>query len=396
MRARLSKIPLLRYVPVLNSKSYFARVKSSRTHKILICPLDWGLGHAARMVPIIQELLDHHYEVLLGTSGNQKDFFLGEFPSVPQVDALSYQIQYPRIGWLMPVWLCIEIPRLLRLRKKEHHWTEAICKEHQVDFIISDNRFGCFSQIIPSVYITHQIRIALPRLLQWAEPMTQWAHRLIQKSFLETWIPDSDSPQSLGGRLSHSGIKKGFHFFIGPQTRFKEKAEKENPEKIWDWLVLISGPEPQRSLFEEKAMAALSHMNAGKVLLVRGRPGQTETPKAPAHFVIYNHLPSPELRNAILSSRMILCRSGYSTLMDLQALYAKAILVPTPGQTEQIALAEDLHQKGFCTHLPQNELSFDNLNIAKNQCTGFHSDSSSTQSILPHIERLLLRDKKHV
>lgn len=364
-------------------------MKSTKKPKILICPLDWGLGHAARMVPIIRELLEHQYEVLLGTCGNQKNFFYGEFPQVPQVEALSYQIQYPSLGWFMPFWMAIEIPRLLRLRKKEQKWTESICKEYQIDLVLSDNRFGCFSKSVPSIYITHQVRIALPKLFQWAEILTQSIHRFVQKRFREVWIPDSDSPQSLGGRLSHSGIQPGFHFFIGPQTRFSPKQTFESPSFLYDWLILISGPEPQRSLFEKKAIAALSNKESGKVLLVRGLPGSNETLTIPSHFTVFNHLPSAELRNAILASRTILCRSGYSTLMDLQVLEAKAVLVPTPGQTEQIALAEDLQKKEICHHLSQDDLTFDNLVSAKTLCKGFQNQQESHHSIIPHIKRLI-------
>jgi len=351
--------------------------KTNSNIRVLLCPLDWGLGHATRCVPIVRELLRQGCEVILGTTGIQEHFFRTEFPALEQVACPSYKILYPEKGWHMPFWLLREAPRLRQVIRAEQLWTEKVVNSHAINLVISDNRFGCYSHKVPSLYITHQMRIAFPPMFRRLERLGERYHNLLQKPFAQVWIPDLAGEENLGGRLSHSKIDAKKHFFVGPLTRFAAKRASENAiAQDIDLLALISGPEPQRSLFESKIQLVCAEY-PGSTVLVQGKPGHTASEPVNAKQKIYAHLPSEELRQLILRSKLVLCRSGYSTLMDLQALGAKAVLVPTPGQTEQEYLAESLRHKGFCGSMLQEKLNLVNLLAESKHAQGFQTGHSS-------------------
>jgi len=357
--------------------------------KILLCPLDWGLGHASRCVPIIRALLERGCEVLLGTAGIQEAFYAKEFPDLAQVPAPPYNIRYPEHGWQMPLWLIREAPRLRRLVSAEQRWTENICAQHGITLVISDNRFGCFSRKVPSIYITHQVRIAFPKPFHIFEKLGEALHLRIQRQFKKVWIPDWQNEDNLAGRLSHSGIVDGLHQFIGPLTRFAPATALEKmANKDCDLLILLSGPEPQRSLIEGLTLNMLEN-RPERVILIQGRPGLTAPQSHLPNVKILPHASTDDLRAMILSSQMILCRSGYSTLMDLQVLGAKAVLVPTPGQTEQECLAADLRKKGTCGALKQSQLSWPNLRAEECHAHGFLDVRDSSTLLQDAIQTAL-------
>lgn len=336
--------------------------------RVLVCPLDWGLGHATRCVPVIREFLAQGADVVLGTTGLQVAFFQAEFPGLLQIPCPSYQIRYPSCGWMMPFWLGKEAPRLFRLISQEQEWAEQACHTHGIHLLLSDNRFGCYSRHIPSIYITHQVRIPFATPFQHFEFLGEWLHARLQKPFREVWIPDCEGPQNLGTRMSHSGIISGKHRFVGPLTRFVPSAER--PEKQYECLVLLSGPEPQRSVLEAKILSVLSGI-PGRKILVQGRPGCEPSSHSMPDLEIHSHLESSKLQQAILASKWVLCRSGYSSLMDLQALGAKAVLIPTPGQTEQELLAHDLRKKRVCGALNQADITLEAIRHEAATALGF-------------------------
>jgi hypothetical protein len=369
-------------------------MKSHRVHpkfRVMICPLDWGLGHATRCVPIVNEFLRQGCEVFLGCTGGQQAFFSQEFPDLEQIPCPPYQIMYPEQGFMMPFWLLHQIPRLKRLVAAEQLWTESICKSYQIDLVVSDNRFGCYSRKHPSIYITHQVRIAFPSPFQSFEPLGEKLHGKIQASFQEVWIPDSSGPDNLGGKLSHCGLIPGKHRFIGSQTRFfPATAEELSRKKDIDILALLSGPEPQRTLLEKQLLPLLV-ASGRSCMLVQGKPGEAPLPATNNQLRIYSHLPSKDLRQAILSSKLVLCRSGYSTLMDLQALQAKAVLIPTPGQTEQEYLARDLFKRRVCGHISQDRITQVRIDKQATHANGFPPVEPSFSLLQSAITQALSR-----
>jgi hypothetical protein len=279
--------------------------------------------------------LEQGKEVEIASAMSHKNFFAQEFPNLVWHEVPSYDIEYPKHGWQMPFWIFSQIPRIKKIMKEENKWLSAMCEKQKYALIISDNRFGFFNRKIKSVYITHQLRIAFPNIFRVFEKIGENWHKNIMKNFNEIWVPDYKEFPGLAGKLSHPSYKSEKIKYIGPLSRLT--LAKATANKKYDILALISGPEPHRSIFEKYAIKFLSE-NPGNHCIVRGLPNETEIPNLP--FPAFNHLAAVDLQEKILASHTVLCRSGYSTIMDLAMLKANAIFVPTPGQTEQEYLAE--------------------------------------------------------
>jgi hypothetical protein len=310
------------------------------SEKIIVSPLDWGLGHATRCVPVIRSYLEQNAEVEIASAITHKKFFAQEFPNLIWRELPAYDIKYPKHGWQMPFWIFGQIPHIKKIMREENEWLADLCERQKYTQIISDNRFGFFNRKIKSIYITHQLRIAFPQTFTAFEKIGETWHKSIMKNFNEIWVPDYEKFPGLAGKLSHPSYTDKRIKYIGPLSRLasnKEYKEYGKLDKNIDFLALISGPEPQRSFFEKYAIKFLTE-NPGNHCMVRGLPDAKEIPDLP--FQVFNHLPAADLREKILASRTVLCRSGYSTIMDLSLLKANAILVPTSGQTEQIYLAK--------------------------------------------------------
>lgn len=357
--------------------------------KAIVCPLDWGLGHATRCVPLIRELQAQNFEVEIGCCETQKFFFQLELPDIVLHDAPSYRIRYPEFGWQMPFWLLAELPRLQRLIHEEQRWIESLAEQRKATHIISDNRFGCFSRSLPSIYITHQLRIALPGPFQFLEFLGERWHASHQAHFREVWIPDFPEYPGLAGKLSHQPPHGTRTRFLGPLSRFSKDDANHNAADPIDFLALLSGPEPMRTRFESLLCQALSEI-PGEHVLVRGLPGAPPPAQLPG-IRIYNHLPSSTLQSMIVNSRNIVCRPGYSTVMDLACLGAHAIFVPTPGQTEQVYLGKELSHSGKSGYIAQNKLSARSL-ISTSQSDfnlPFHKNNKKQlEQAVQHLKQL--------
>ena len=233
----------------------------------------------------------------------------------------------------------------------EHRWLQNIIKELKIDGVISDNRFGLHNQQIPCIYMTHQLLIKTGNWL--TGKIAQKIHWHFIKKYNACWVPD-DQMNGLAGDLSHPPSVPPHTKYIGPLSRF-EKVPYLNKE--YDCLIILSGPEPQRSIFEKIILHDLKNVD-GAILLVRGLPGMKEKLIIDNDSVkIVNHLPAADLNNAIQRSQVVISRSGYTTIMDLVKIQQKSILVPTPGQTEQEYLAGYLQQKGICLAMKQENFS---------------------------------------
>jgi uncharacterized protein (TIGR00661 family) len=235
--------------------------------------------------------------------------------------------------------------------KRERKWLDTIIEEHKIDLVISDNRYGLCSTKVPCIFITHQLTIKMP--FAWLENGVQKINYHYINQFSACWIPDVQGEDNVAGILSHP-IKppKIRLFYIGLLSRFQVVSTI----KKYDYCILLSGPEPQRTLLENKILPDLSRLN-GKVLLVRGMPGIHEKLQVPENTEVQNHLPGNQLQMAILQSDCVVSRSGYSTIMELLSLHKKSILIPTPGQTEQEYLAKKLAADHICLTLNQEKFN---------------------------------------
>ena len=336
-----------------------------KAKKILVAPLDWGLGHATRLIPIIRYLKESDCEIIIAASGNGAQILREYFPEVKLIALEGYKVQY---GKRFFQWhIILQIPKILRAIKHEHQWLQKIIDEYRIDAVISDNRYGLHSQKIPSVLITHQLNIQTPGLLQSGTVKT--VDNYINK-FTECWVPDFKGKNSLAGQLSQRfGYSKKIKH-IGPLSRLNFQNEKIGV--VYDYLGIVSGPEKQRTIFQNALVEALVRTGK-KSLILCGLP-QENFKKQKDNVTMVSHLDSQNLIQAVTSSKTIICRSGYSTIMDLIALQRGAIIVPTPGQTEQEYLANHLDGKfGFC-QLQQKKL----LKI-----TAFPEITDSSNVVLP-------------
>jgi len=326
--------------------------------KILIAPLDWGIGHATRCIPVIKKKLNEGHDIVLASNGRSKALLQSHFPELQFIDGIpDYAITYSETRFFMG-HLMKQIPHILRAIKNENSWLKNAISKHRIDEVISDNRYGLYNTNIQTSIITHQILPIGPALLA---PIT---HRIIKKyiSHFDTClIPDFEEESiSLSGKLSHGNIP-GNSNYIGPLSRFQNMASVENKSEtiIFDYLIILSGPEPQRSKFEELMIRIFDGQNAN-VCLIGGKPEQNQS-RQKNNIKIIPHLLDTWMKTTIDQSKNIITRSGYSTLMDLHALGRIALLIPTPGQTEQAYLAERHSNKFGFTSMSQDEISFSNI-----------------------------------
>jgi spore coat polysaccharide biosynthesis predicted glycosyltransferase SpsG len=350
--------------------------------RVLIAPLDWGLGHATRCIPIIKALQELGKTVLLAGDGPSAQLLQTEFPSLTLLPLRGYHISYAKTGWGLPWQMLAQAPAIFQTIKDEHAWLDAMIEEQQIDLVISDNRYGLYSKKIPCVLITHQLTIKMP--FAWLERHVQKIHYSLINRFHTCWVPDSKGTLNLGGDLSHTMKMPAIPVkWIGLLSRFapSKSAQTEvqtnndpTPSFAYQYCFLLSGPEPQRTLLENNILKNTEGLKEPMVL-VRGLPSSqnisTDTSKhtekpispnplpasLPQQLTVYNHLPAADLAPLILSSEWIICRSGYSTLMDLAALRKNAILIPTPGQTEQEYLAKQLLEQGMAFSVAQSKFS---------------------------------------
>ncbi len=281
--------------------------------------------------------------------------------------------------------MLLSMPLIMRDMIGEHRKLKKIIRRYNIHGIISDNRFGLWSKRVTCVYMTHQVRIKSPQWLKFTEPLLYFLHHRFIRKFNLLWIPDNETPPWLSGNLGHPVSPKVRHRFIGPLSRFagserigsaSSSVDFSTPAEI---LVLISGPEPQRSIFENliKTQAAGFHK---KIVILQGMPESDQKPKITGNPLIYPHMPTARLHQMIENAGMVVCRSGYSTIMDLATLGKKVFFVPTPGQTEQEYLAAYLKQQGIADFAYQADFQLRHVLTSKDKFTGF-SRSPETNAL---------------
>lgn len=325
--------------------------KNSKT-TILIAPLDWGLGHATRCIPIIKTLKKAGYNIVVGVNESQQKILQTEFADIKFIFLKGYEVKYSKKSWLLPLKIFVQIPKILLSIRQEHSWLKNIIQQENIDIVISDNRYGLFSKTKPSIFITHQLTIKTP--YKWLEHLIRKINYSFIQHFTQCWIPDVAGDNNLAGLLSHP-TKMPFieTHYIGILSRFEKKA---NTQKKYDICVLLSGPEPQRTILEKKLLLQLQQLQHKTILLVRGLPLAKEQLVVDG-IDTTNHLQQKKLQEAIEASEIIIARSGYTTVMELVALQKKAILIPTPAQTEQVYLAQHLQKQNNFAIAQQNCLN---------------------------------------
>jgi uncharacterized protein (TIGR00661 family) len=359
-------------------------LKLKKSPNILVSPLEWGIGHATRCVPVIQELLSQGANVIIGSDGRPQAFLKMEFPSLEFIKFPGYRFSYPSSG-SMSLKMAIQAPTILNGIKLEKQALNRIIKDHKIDAVISDNRFGLYSKQVPSIFITHQLSIKVPGYLSFLKPLLFSLNKYYISRFNECWIPDFPNEPNLSGELSHIHYELPNTFFIGPLSRFSGNSSNKNPSSPvehfrYDFLVLISGPEPQRTILEEKLLNQLKIHNYS-ALLLGGKPESNEVRSLGEKIIILSHLDTGRLRTAMNESRIVLSRPGYSTIMDLAVVGKKAIFIPTPGQTEQEYLARYCQNTAWFSYMNQSEIDLPKALKNAESYTGIQRETD------PHILR---------
>lgn len=319
---------------------------------ILIAPLNWGLGHATRCIPIIRALQDNNYIPIIASDGIALELLRKEFPNIQTLELPSYQIEYAKNGANFKWKLIKNSPKMIRAILEEKKIIQNWIEKYAIDGIISDNRLGVFSKKVPSVFITHQLNVMTGNTT-W---ITSKMHQYIIQKYTECWVPDLPGTPNLTGKLGHTDNPNLKTKYIGPLSRLQKKLI---PKK-YDLLVILSGPEPQRGMLEKHLKKEIVKYS-GNVIFIEGNIEKEQKTTAIGNVTYYNFMNSTELEQAFNESEMVLCRSGYTTIMDLVQLRKKSFFIPTPGQYEQEYLAKKLKKEGLVPYATQDDFRMENI-----------------------------------
>jgi hypothetical protein len=383
--------------------------------RILISPLNWGLGHTGRMIPLALELRNRGHEVIFGVDRSIIPVIEKDLPGIKIIELSGVRIRYSAV---VPQFISIflQLPRIVAAAFREHSALKSLAFELKPDIIISDNRFGFFHKDIFSVFVTHQLRIPFPKGMRFLEPAAAWLNRKIIGNYDLCLVPDYPGNENLSGRLSHQLKLPENVFYMGPLSRFSGASagrafiseaglsEGDMGEACMGesdigqpnlgeskinlphpyWCLILSGPEPQRSLLFEKVTEALPDI---RLVVLCGSPA----PRCRKNHENITFITDPDtatMKKVIKGSSLVISRSGYSSIMELVSMGKGGVIIPTPGQTEQEYLGQ-YHdgRHGFIT-LKQKDLA--HLREISPEAQGAHSPSfPETSALQEEAVRLL-------
>lgn len=313
--------------------------------KILIAPLDWGLGHTTRCIPLIQYFTSQGHDVCAAAETASAQLLRENFPELTIFPLKGYRISYSSHKATFSFRIAQQIPKILSAISAEQKWLQQLQKEQNFDLIISDNRYGIYHTGIPSVILTHQLQIQSginTRMDNWLMKLHM---RLINK-FNVCWVVDEAANGGYSGKLAHPERLPKYSSYIGLLSQFSNCKLNYNEAQANRILILLSGPEPMRSMFESRLIAQARNLNEYKFVIVGGNPLGKRVTGLPDFIQYHTHLNAANLLIELEEATLVISRSGYSTIMDLALLQKKALLIPTPGQSEQEYLSRFLIQKG--------------------------------------------------
>jgi len=324
---------------------------------ILICPLNWGLGHATRCIPIINILIQEGHHVIIGAGGAAMTLLKKVFPENKCIEFDDYNISYSK-GKHLVRKIVIQIPKILFRIWSEHYKLKKIIKHYQIDVVISDNRFGLWNRNVRTIYITHQLFIKSTNGNSLFEYLLRIIHRYFILKYDVCWIPDLAGDFKLSGELSGKYPAPSNARFIGVLSDFY--GSKPQDKTNYDICALVSGPEPQRTMFQNILIGQLKQTDK-KTVVILGQPSEKINKTEHKNITVFNYLQPSDIQEYFMRSVVVIARSGYSTIMDLAATGKRAILVPTPGQPEQEYLAAYLSEKKLFYSVAQNCFNLDDV-----------------------------------
>lgn len=312
---------------------------------VLFSPLNWGLGHASRDIPIIRELLARGHDVTVASSGNALELLRKEFPECRFIVFEDYPVPYSSTRFFLPKFTAY-LPIMMKALAEERRNLARILSRDRYDLIISDNRMGVYSKDIPSFFITHQLRFSVPFFLWPVELATLYVNGYFHKKFTGVIVPDNPpGPNAISGKLSRSSFRvtNVRTFYSGILCSTKKMDVRED----LDFLVIISGPEPQRTKLEEIMLSRITELPGEKVVLL-GSPRKNSFRQLDESTRVYSYVPTDVKVELMNRAKFVISRSGYTTMMEIAELgKRRGLFIPTPGQTEQEYLSRFYRKMGW-------------------------------------------------
>lgn len=345
--------------------------------KVFYAVLNMGLGHATRSLPIIKEFIDRNWQLLIGSNGRSLEFLKRELPTTKFIVTPDYQISYSRSNFLIPK-LIPQISRIFQKIKEEKRLCDKIVAGFSPDLIISDHCYGMHHSNIRNYFLSHQIYFAIPQPFQFLSPLVSRFNHSFHRKYDKVIIPDlyENGNGLLSGKLSNTPSIEGKYYYAGILSSIR----KQVPNEKVHLLVSISGPEPQRTIFEEIILKQIDKI-IGKKIIVLGKSEKDKIIIDEDDLKVYTHLPRCDMEKLLNQAELIITRPGYSTLMELAELGKIALLVPTPGQTEQQYLANRMKEKGWFYFVDQKRLNLArDIEIAKTH-SGLLKPNSTQKTI---------------
>lgn len=354
--------------------------------RVLFGTSSWGLGHATRDLALIRALLHEGCRVTVVSDGNALQLLQEELgDAVRFLDWPDIPTSIASSSWRYYAKTVANIPQILATWREEKRQLAELLQRRSFDLIVSDHRFGLVTPEVPSYFITNSLRYIAP----WRDPIVE----ATMEGFVARWlkpvrgvfIPD-DVESGLTGDMNHN-----LRFF--PRERriylgLLSSIRKRNVTSDIDVFITISGPEPQRTMLQEKIFQQLPILEGRRVVVTLGQPGQ-DPPSTPPGVEVYNYLDRQQQEEMLNRSKLIVCRSGYSTITELALLGKRALLVPTPGQTEQLYLGQFLHERGLFHSVDQRHLDLSRDLPRAMERPGYQPDHQADRSIQLFLDTVL-------
>jgi len=346
----------------------------------------WGLGHATRSLPVIRKLLEENNKVTIISSGRSLTLLQKEIGNDAEyIDIPDYPLLLSENARQFMAKSVVYWPVFIkRIGAGLQHLTK-ILRRKKYDLIISDARYDMYSKEIPSFFISHQMRIMNPLRIKMFESGSELFNLFFFNRFTGVIVPDYKE-NDLSGDLSHNlrRIEEDHLHYVGVLSDFTRKKTEKNI----DYLISISGPEPQRSMLEEKLLSQV-HQLDGTIAMTLGKT-EKQAKMHKRNITMYSFLTREKREELLNRAKMVIARSGYSTIMDLAVVGTKALMTPTIGQIEQEYLADYHNKKGTFYSVSQNEIHLARDVERAEQTTGITRScnvSKTVENIMDVISR---------
>ena len=307
------------------------------------------------MIPVASSLLRRGHTVYIGSGEEIANFFRSEIDGLKYIHFPGFTIRYS--SWLPQyIKIALSIPSFLYRTRKEHIGLQKLIRQYSIDIVISDSRLGLWNRDVRTAFVTHMMRVPFPRYLRFLENSGKPFLKKLFSRFDYCFIPDLPDEPNLAGKLSHVNETPHNVRYIGILSRFSnDESDASGSQYRYFCTVILSGPEPQRSILKRKLALVLKRYD-GRCLFLEGKPGSTREIINEDNLEFVSHLPAAEMKKTLQESRYIVSRSGYTTIMELVSIRKSALLIATPGQSEQEYLALLMSERGWFGSVAQSEI----------------------------------------